>query len=123
MQSKKQFSLSERFKSFQFAWNGMVKVFVNEHNMWIHLFAALAVVVAGFYFELNNTEWMMICIAIAMVIAAEMFNSSIEKLVDLVSPEQNEKAGLIKDIAAGAVLVCAIFAVIIGLIIFIPKIF
>ena len=119
----KKFSVIKRVQSFKYAFKGITHVFVQEHNMWIHLFAAVCVVFVGFYFNINAIEWGLVFFAIGMVIAAEIFNSAIEKLVDLFSTEQNEKAGLIKDIAAGAVLVCAITAALIGLIIFIPKLF
>ena len=118
----KNFSIKQRIQSFRYAFKGIAHVFTNEHNVWIHLIAALCVIIAGFYFHVDTTEWMMILFAIGLVISAELFNSSVEKLVDLISPGQNEKAGLIKDIAAGAVLICAIASAVIGLIIFIPKI-
>ena len=117
------FSVIKRVQSFKYAFKGIAHVFVHEHNMWIHLLASVCVVFAGFYFHINSTEWVFITLAIGMVIAAEIFNSAIEKLVDFISPNQNEKAGLIKDIAAGAVLICALTAAIIGCIIFIPKLF
>ncbi len=116
------FSFQKRVQSFKYAFKGIAHVFANEHNMWIHLIAAFCVVFAGFYFKVDTTEWLMIIVSIGMVIAAELFNSAIEKMVDLVSPGRNEKAGLIKDIAAGAVLICAITAAVIGCIIFLPKI-
>lgn len=115
------FSIKARIKSFRYAFKGITYVFANEHNMWIHLLATVCVMCAGFYFHLNITEWLFISLAIGLVIAAELVNSAIEKVVDFISPNFNEQAGLIKDIAAGAVLVCAIAAAIIGLIIFLPK--
>ena len=69
---------------------------------------------------ITRMEWMIIILCIGVVIAAELFNTAIEKLVDLVSPQQHPVAGQVKDIAAGAVLVCAATAAIIGLIVFIP---
>ncbi len=117
------FSIKKRIQSFRYAFKGIAYVFANEHNMWIHLLAAFFVTIAGFYFNINSTEWILVVFAIGIVIAAELFNSAIEKSVDFFSPEQNKNAGLIKDIAAGAVLVCAIAAAIIGIVIFIPKIF
>ena len=78
------------------------------------------VVIAGFVLGITRMEWMIIILCIGVVIAAELFNTAIEKLVDLVSPQQHPVAGQVKDIAAGAVLVCAATAAIIGLIVFIP---
>lgn len=71
-----------------------------------------------FFFGITRTEWIVIILCIGVVIAAELFNTAIEKLVDLVSPERHPIAGQVKDIAAGAVLVCAVAAAIIGIIIF-----
>lgn len=84
------------------------------------MIAAMAVIIAGIVLGITRTEWIMVVMCIGTVIAAELFNTAIEKLVDLVSPERHPVAGQVKDIAAGAVLICAVAAAIIGLIIFIP---
>ena len=84
------------------------------------MIAAMAVIIAGIVLGITRTEWIMVVMCIGTVIAAELFNTAIEKLVDLVSPERHPVAGRGKDIAAGAVLICAVAAAIIGLIIFIP---
>ena len=78
--------------------------------------------IAGWYYQLNSSEWLWIIAASGMVLGAELFNTAIEVLVDLVSPEIHPKAKIIKDVAAGAVLIAAFAAVLIGLIIFLPKI-
>ncbi len=117
------FSIRARIKSFGPALKGIFHVIRNEHNFQIHLFAAIVVVATGALMDLSQGEWLWIILAIAMVFIAETFNSAIEKLVDLKQPDFDKKAGLIKDISAGAVLIAAIAAVIIGLIIFIPKFF
>lgn len=91
-----------------------------EQNLNFHLIATAVVVIAGFVLGITRMEWMIIILCIGVVIAAELFNTAIEKLVDLVSPQQHPVAGQVKDIAAGAVLVCAATAAIIGLIVFIP---
>ena len=84
------------------------------------MIAAMAVIIAGIVLGITRTEWIMVVMCIGTVIAAELFNTAIEKLVDLVSPVRHPVAGRVKDIAAGAVLICAVAAAIIGLIIFIP---
>ena len=84
------------------------------------MIAAMAVIIAGIVLGITRTEWIMVVMCIGTVISAELFNTAIEKLVDLVSPERHPVAGRVKDIAAGAVLICAVAAAIIGLIIFIP---
>ena len=115
------FTLKKRLKSFTFAFNGIRLLITHEHNAWIHCFAAICVITAGFYFHLNQTEWIAVIFAIGLVLSAEAVNSSIETLCDLVSPEYNENIKKTKDLASGAVLILAITAAIIGLIIFIPK--
>lgn len=114
------FSTKKRLKSFTYAWKGIGSFISKEHNAWIHLIIMAAVIVCGFLFQITVTEWTAIVLCIGLVLAAEAFNTSIERLVNLTSPEQNKIAGDVKDIAAGAVLICAIAAAIVGLIIFVP---
>ena len=95
--------------------------FRQEHNLWIHTLAAATAIALGFILNISPFEWMALSIVIAGVFASELFNSAIESLVDLCSPEFNKKAGRIKDMAAGAVLIAALGALATGLIIFIPK--
>jgi len=116
------FSLKKRVLSFKYAFQGIFTALKSQHNFQIHIIAAVIVIAAGFILDVSKMEWIILTLCIATVIAAELFNSSIEELTDMVSPEKNEKAGKVKDIAAGAVLVTAIAAAIIGLLIFLPKI-
>ena len=108
--------------SFKYAIEGIISSFKTERNMKIHVLAMIIVIALGLFFKLNKVEWCFIIIAIASFISAELFNTAIETVVDMVSPERNPKAKLAKDIAAGAVLVVAIGAAIIGFIIFGPQI-
>lgn len=108
--------------SFKYAIEGIISSFKTERNMKIHVLAMIIVIALGLFFKLNKVEWCFIIIAIASVISAELFNTAIETVVDMVSPERNPKAKLVKDIAAGAVLVVAIGAAIIGFIIFGPRV-
>jgi diacylglycerol kinase len=114
--------LYRRIRSFKYAFNGIGHVILNEANFRIHLAVAILVVILGFWLHISKSEWLFIVLTIGMVMAAEIFNSSIEKLMDLLHPEQNRNVGIIKDISAGAVLVTALSALIVGLYIFIPKI-
>ena len=114
-------SLLKCLKSFRFAWKGFIYVFLNENNMKYHILAAIIVVMLGIWLKFNSIEWIIIVFCIGLVWAAEIFNTAIEKLVDLVSPEQNPNAGLVKDIASGAVLVTAMMALVIGVIIVTSK--
>lgn len=114
------YDFRKQLRSFGYAWNGIRSCVGKEQNLSFHLIATVIVVIAGFVLGITHTEWIAVILCIGMVIAAELFNSAIERLVDLVSPQRHPLAGQVKDIAAGAVLVCAAAAAIIGLIIFIP---
>lgn len=114
-------TMNNRIQSFKYALNGIIHT-LSQPNMQIHFIIALLVILAGFLLEISGTEWILTVIAIGMVMTAECFNTSIEKLTNIVSPEYNKTAGQVKDIAAGAVLLSAAAAAITGLIIFLPKI-
>lgn len=116
------FSIKERIASFKYALNGLKIILETQHNFMIHLIAAILVTAAGLFFHVSNIEWIIIIITIAIVLCIEAINTSIEKLTDLVSPDYDEQAGKVKDIAAAAVLIAAIASVIVGVIIFLPKI-
>lgn len=89
--------------------------------MWLHLLAGAVAVFLGFFFRITQSEWLAIVLAISIVILAEAFNTAIEFDIDLTSPEEHPFARDTKDVAAGAVLLSAIAAIVIGCIIFIPK--
>ena len=112
--------LHKRLKSFTYAWKGVCSFLSKEHIAWMYFAFFFVVTIAGSGCEITRTEWLVILLCFAMVLAAEAFNTAIERLVNLVSPDYHPIAGDVKDIAAGAVLICAIFAALIGLIIFVP---
>lgn len=114
--------LHKRLKSFDFAFTGLIDLFKSEPNARIHALATMCAVTTGFALKISGAEWCVIVIVIALVWAAEGFNTVIEKLVDHLFPGYHEIARITKDISAGAVLVCAIAAFICGLIIFLPKV-
>ena len=116
------FSLKERIKSFTYAFNGIRNLIVLEHNARIHFVALFCVVGLGIIFKLGSAEWIAITIVSGLVILTELINSAVELLADIVKPEWDKKIGLIKDYCAGAVLISAIVSVIVGGLIFIPKI-
>jgi diacylglycerol kinase len=118
----KKFSLKSRFGSFKFAFDGLLFLLKNEHNSRIHLLAAIAVIILGIIVKLNQIEWALMTIVIGLVFLAELLNSSIETLADLINPEWNELIKRAKDYSAAAVLISAIMAMIAGGLIFIPKI-
>lgn len=119
--NKNIFSPKRLYHSFRYAFKGIYQVFRYELNMQIHLLAAIVVVIAGFVLQINTTEWCLVVFAIIGVWVAEMFNTSIELLTDLVSLDYNELAGKVKDIAAGAVVLATLGAVVIGLVVFLPR--
>lgn len=114
--------LRQRIKSFGYAFKGVSFLFATQPHAQIHAFAAFVVIVAGWYFHISAVEWCLVIICIMAVMAAEGINTALETLTDLVSPDFHLLAGRAKDVAAGAVLLLAIGAVIVGCIIFVPKI-
>ena len=92
-----------------------------EHNAWIHVVITICVVIAGFLLQISLFEWIAVVLCVGLVFALELVNSAIENMSDFVSPEKNDIIKKVKDLLAAAVLVAAICSVIIGLIIFLPK--
>lgn len=115
--------LVNRIKSIGFAFKGLFVLLRTESSIQIQFVIGLVVTVAGFYFNISNTEWMLQYICVGLIMGIEGLNTAIEKLSDFVQPEFDEKIGLIKDISAGAVMVVSIISVIVGCIIYVPKIF
>lgn len=114
---------NDRVKAFGYAFSGILQAFRQETHLKLHLIIAILVIGLGFFFDLTKTDWIIILLSITLVISFEMFNSVIEKLCDIVLPEQHPKIKYIKDVAAGAVLVASLFALIAGLLVFLPYIF
>ena len=108
--------------SFKYAIQGIVTSLKTEKNMKIHLAIMVLVIVAGIFFNITKLEWIICIILFSIVLAGELFNTAVETIVDIIMPKKNEKAKIAKDVSAGAVLVLAIGAAIIGLMIFIPNI-
>ena len=118
---KSKFTVKNRLASFRYAIKGIYHLFRYEHNAWIQAIAAFIIITLGFILHFSKTEWALIIICIGLVLMAEILNTAMELLVDLVSPEYNELAGKIKDLSAGAVLISSIVSLIVGLIVIIPK--
>lgn len=114
--------LKKRIKSFGYAIKGISTLFSTQINARIHAMALIIVVLMGFYYHINGHEWTIIILTSAMVLSAEAMNTAIEFVVDMVSPDYHILAEKAKDVAAAAVLLAAIGAIIIGLLIFLPKI-
>lgn len=117
------FSLKKRSKSTLYALNGLRVLFLEEHNSRIHIAIVIVVVTGGFLLKISNTEWLVICILIALVFSLEIINSAIENICDYISPQWNEVIKKVKDLAAAAVFVSSVISVICGAIIFLPKLY
>nr|WP_321222534.1 diacylglycerol kinase family protein [uncultured Psychroserpens sp.] len=121
--SKKDSFLVNRLKSVGYAYKGAVFLIKTEASIKIQVFCAIAITIAGFYFEISKTEWLFQIAFIALVMSLEGVNTAIESIADFIHPEKHDAIGKIKDIAAGAVFIAAIGAAIAALVIYIPKIF
>ncbi len=121
MMESDKFSIKSRIKSFSFAFKGIITLLKREHNARIHLVATISATILGFVLKINTTEWISIVIVIGLVILTELFNTAIERLADLFEPNWNDLIGQVKDYSAGAVLISAIISIIVGGLIFIPK--
>lgn len=114
------FSVNGRVRSIKHACDGVALMLGSQHNAWVHLTATVLVVTAGIAFGISNFEWCFLVVAIVMVWVAEALNSALEFLCDVASPDFHPLVKKAKDVAAGAVLLSAVGAVIVGLIIFVP---
>lgn len=110
-----------RIRSFKFALNGIWIMLCSQQNAWIHALATVIVIILGIQFNLTKMEWCGIVLAAISVWTAEALNTAFEFLTDVASPEFHPLAAKAKDVAAGAVLIAAIGAVVIGLLIFTPH--
>ena len=111
-----------RLKSLRFAFKGMLILVRSEHSIMVQLGIGVLVSILGLILGLSPTEWMLQTMCIGMVLSAEGLNTAVEKLCDFVNPDFNPKIGRIKDISAGAVGFTAVVAVVVGLIIYVPKV-
>lgn len=112
----------KRIDSFKYAFNGIALLIKTQVNTQFHLLAAVAVIALAWYLKVSALEWAVLALTMGSVIAAEGFNTALEFLTDLVSPDYHELAGKTKDVAAGAVLICAFAAIGVAVAIFAPKI-
>jgi diacylglycerol kinase (ATP) len=111
-----------RFRSLKFAIRGAWLLITTEHSIMVQVFIGISVSILGWILDISSIEWILQIFAIGMVLVAESLNTAIEKLCDFIHPDYHKKIGFIKDISAGAVALAAISAIVIGLIIYLPKI-
>ena len=115
------FSWRKRGQSIGFALQGILLFFKKEHNAWLHGLATLLVLVLSFYFQVNSYEAIALTLSVGLVWSAEIFNTSIEQIMNYISREKQPAIKIIKDLAAAAVLVSALTALLVGAFVFIPK--
>jgi diacylglycerol kinase len=115
------FSIRARMESFKFSFEGLAAFFKREHNSWLHFIATIAILALCGFVGVTKTELLAIVFAIGFVWVAEIFNTCIERVMDYITLERHPDIKFIKDLASGAVLVAAITAIVVALIIFIPK--
>ena len=118
LDTKKEFNIIKRAKSFVHAGRGIYVFIKTTHNAWIHLVILAVAVFLGFYFRITQSEWISLIIVAGFVLVSEAFNTAIEIDIDLTSPNYHPYAKDTKDVAAGAVLISAIIAIIVGILIF-----
>ena len=123
MASKDKNSFKSRniFDSFKNAFNGICYGIKNTKNLYIDFIVFILVIIFGFVFEISLIEWTIVILCSGLVMSLEFVNTAIEEAVNLAEPSYNKIAKASKDVAAGAVLLAAIFSIVIGLIIFLPK--
>lgn len=110
------------FEALKNSTNGLVYAIGEQKNLKIQIFIAIIVIIFSIILQINKIEMLFVCISIFFVIFAEVVNTSIEKTVDLVTEEYNEKAKIAKDVAAGAVIIASLNAIVVGIIVFLEKI-
>jgi len=106
--------------SFKHAWDGLVYIFESQPNMRVHSLATILVLVAGFYFHITQTEWLILLFTIILVLITEMVNTSLESMTDLITETYHKQAKITKDVSAAMVLIAAIASVAVGVTIFLP---
>lgn len=114
------FTFSGRIRSFKYAFAGVWTMLKSQHNAWVHACATVALVAAGLVLDISAAEWCWLVLAVMAVWTAEAFNTAVEFLADAAAPEYHPLIKHSKDVAAGAVLISAIGAVVIGLLVLGP---
>lgn len=121
--TKKDSFIINRLKSLGYAFKGACHLLKTEASIQAQFVIGILMTIAGFYFQLSITEWIIQILVIGLIMTVEAINTTIEEIADFIHPDFHKKIGLIKDMAAGAVFIFAIAAIIIGLLIYLPKIF
>lgn len=112
--------LNRLLKSYSYALKGLFKTFREEQNLKVQIFASLAVLILGIYFSLSRIEWAILTLVVCLVLTAEITNSAVERITDVLKPRINTYVKEIKDIMAAAVLLSSIAAAVVGILVFWP---
>jgi len=123
LEKKRRFSFKSRWRSITYALKGINRFFLEEHNAWIHLASTIVVTILAFLIPVNRNESLALVIIVGFVWVSELFNTAIERTMDRITTEHDTQVKIIKDISAAAVLISSMTAIVVGSIIFIPKIF
>ena len=115
--------IKHRIKAFKFAFKGFYILISQEHSIIAQLIIAILVTILGYVVKISATEWLFQILAIGLMLSIESLNTAIERLADFVHPDHHKKIGIIKDIGAGAAFFAAVTAIIVGLVIYLPKLF
>jgi diacylglycerol kinase len=107
--------------SFGYALSGLKEALVNEPNIRVHFLIGILAIILGFWLNISSNEWVVVFFTIAFVLVLELINTTLEAIVDIVSPRRHPKAKVAKDVSAAAVFVAAVLAIVVGIIIFLPK--
>ncbi len=119
---KKEKGIKKFLNSFTYPVKGLKYAYRNEQNLAVDVGVALLVIIAGFLFRISAIEWAIVILTIGLVISLELVNTAIEATVDLVTEKYHPLAKVAKDTSAAAVFVCAVASVIVGIVIFLPKV-
>lgn len=119
--AKNNFSFRARLKSFHYAFSGLKTAWREEHNFRVHCTAAIIAITLSFVLHISTHEWIAVLFSIGFVFVCELLNTALENIADFICPKNNPNIKKIKDIAAAAVMISSITALLIGLLIFIPK--
>lgn len=114
--------MKKSIKSFKYAFAGFIHVWQDHPNIRVHIISGAFVILLAYLLNISSIEYLFVLITIFFVIISEMMNTAIEEMTDLITKEHRKEAKIAKDVAAGAVLLSALFSIIVGIIIFVPRI-
>lgn len=115
--------INRLLKSYSYAFKGLFKTFREEQNLRIQTIASLIIFILGVYFKISRLEWALLVLVIGLVLVAEITNSAVERITDVLKPRINNYVKEIKDVMAAGVLLSSMAAIIVGLVVFLPYLY